>query len=102
MRRRVRFQHLQSCAWNPRAPRSISPSAEFGLGVGVLSDTLLGGARRIGSTVKFREALETGIRFGVHHQYELAVFGQHFSNAGLSHPNQGVTYGGVPAAWYYH
>jgi lipid A 3-O-deacylase len=96
------FSVLAKLRWEPRAQSPITSFAEFGLGFGVFSDTLLGGARRIGSSVEFREALETGIRFGEHHQYELAVFGQHFSNAGLSHPNQGVTYAGLSAAWYYH
>jgi hypothetical protein len=41
------------------------------------------------------------VRFGPKKQFEFAVGGQHFSNAGLKHPNDGITYAGLLAAWHW-
>jgi hypothetical protein len=84
----------------PPAP-ALSPFFEFGLGVAGFSDTLLGGARQLGGTFQFTELLRTGVRFGGQKQFEVALYGQHFSNAGIYHVNEGITYVALSLAYYF-
>jgi hypothetical protein len=79
----------------------VVPFAELGLGVGVFSSTLLGGDRQLGGSVELAEVLRVGVRFGGRRQWEFGVSGQHFSNGGLGHPNEGITYAGVSMAWHF-
>ncbi len=87
--------------WQRRPAGGPSPFVELGLGVAGFSDTLLGGSRQIGGTFQFTEVLRTGVRLGAHEQFEIALSGQHFSNAGIHHVNEGITYAAVSGAWYF-
>ncbi len=90
---KLRLQH--------RDARPLSPFVEFGLGLGGFSETTIGGVRHLGGDFEFTEVLRTGVRFGAHHQYEFSLAGQHFSNAGLFPPNEGITYLSVSLGWYF-
>jgi hypothetical protein len=87
--------------WQRRESSGVTPFAEFGLGIAGFSDTLLGGARQLGGTFEFTEVLRTGCRFGERKQFEISVYGEHFSNAGLAHVNDGITFAGLSFAWYF-
>jgi hypothetical protein len=87
--------------WQRRAASGLSPFVEFGLGIAGFSDTLLGGDRQLGGAFQFTEVMRTGFRFGDRHQFEIALYGQHFSNAGIHHVNEGITYAAVSGAWYF-
>jgi hypothetical protein len=87
--------------WQRRPATALSPFCEFGLGVAGFSDTLLGGARQLGGTFQFTELMRTGVRFGGQKQVEIALYGQHFSNAGLYHVNEGITYVALSLAYYF-
>ncbi len=87
--------------WQRRPASGLSPFFEFGLGVAGFSDTLLGGARQLGGTFQFTEVMRTGVRFGAQKQFELALYGQHFSNAGIYHFNEGITYVALSFAYYF-
>lgn len=87
--------------WQRRTSTSRSPFLEFGLGVAGFSDTLLGGDRQLGGSFQFTEVMRTGFRFGERKQFEIALYGQHYSNAGIHHVNEGITYVALSGAWYF-
>ncbi len=57
--------------------------------------------RHLGGGFEFTEVVGGGLRFGARRQWEVGLYGQHFSNAGLHRPNEGITYAGVSMAWYF-
>ena len=87
--------------WQQKVSTPVAPFIEFGVGLGGFSETTIGGTRHLGGGFEFTEILRTGVRFGPHGQYEFAVAGQHFSNAGLFPPNEGITYASASLAWYF-
>jgi hypothetical protein len=87
--------------WQRRAAQPVAPFFEFGFGLAGFSETTVGGVRHLGGDFEFTEVLRTGVRFGSHLQYEVGVAGQHFSNAGMFPPNEGVTYVSFSGAWYF-
>ena len=87
--------------WQRRAAQPLAPFVEFGFGLAGFSETTIGGVRHLGGDFEFTEVLRTGVRFGSHLQYEIGVAGQHFSNAGLFPPNEGITYVSLSGAWYF-
>jgi hypothetical protein len=97
--------HALAAVWTLRLQHApvgrVQPFVDFGIGGGGLSEVTINGDRHFSSSFQFTEVLRTGIRFGARLQYELAIGAQHFSNAGLSRPNDGITYGGITAAWYW-
>jgi hypothetical protein len=68
---------------------------ETGVGVRVLSATRINTERNFGGAFQLGETAGTGIAFGEHQRYELGVYIQHISNAGLKQPNNGITYFGA-------
>lgn len=98
--------HALAAVWKLRLQHApygrVQPFVDFGIGAGGLSEVTINGDRHFSSSFQFTELLRTGVRFGGKRQYEFAIGVQHFSNAGLSRPNDGITYGGVTAAWYWH
>ena len=87
--------------WQRNATPLVAPFIEFGLGLGGFTETTVAGTRHLGGDFEFTELLRTGVRFGDRRQYEIALTGQHFSNSGLNHPNDGITYAGISLAWYF-
>jgi hypothetical protein len=87
--------------WERREVAAVTPLVEFGLGLSGFSETTVAGVRHLGGGFEFTEVLRSGVRFGSRRQFEIALSGQHFSNAGLSPPNQGITYAGISGAWYF-
>ncbi len=69
--------------------------------MGGLSEVTINGDRHFSTAFQFTEILRTGVRFGSQKQFDLAVGAQHFSNAGLKKPNDGITYAGLIAAWHW-
>ena len=71
------------------------------MGISGLTEQSTNGNRSSGSSFEFNELMRLGIRFGARRQYEVTIGGQHFSNAGLHPPNDGITYAAVTGAWYW-
>jgi hypothetical protein len=71
---------------------SLSPYLELGVGLHFLSATSLNDQRQFGSSFQFGDHVGVGFRFGDKGKYDLGYRYQHFSNAGLKDPNQGVNY----------
>lgn len=87
--------------WQRREARRVQPFIEVGLGISGFSETNIAGTRHLGGGFEFTEVVRGGLRFGARRQWEVALYGQHFSNAGLHRPNEGITYAGVSTAWYF-
>jgi lipid A 3-O-deacylase len=87
--------------WQREAATALRPFFEVGLGLGGFSQTTIAGVRHLGGGFEFTEVLRSGVRFGQRGQFEVALLGQHFSNAGLNRPNEGITYAGASIAWYF-
>lgn len=87
--------------WQRDAATALRPFFEIGLGLGGFSQTTIAGVRHLGGEFEFTEVLRSGIRFGQRGQFEIALSGQHYSNAGLHRPNEGITYAGAAVACYF-
>jgi lipid A 3-O-deacylase len=92
---------LAKLRWQRRAFSALAPFVEFGLGGAHFSNSVLGDNRELGGTFEFTEVLRTGCRFGDRERFEIAIYGQHFSNAGLQRVNDGLTYAAMSFAWYF-
>jgi len=88
--------------WEHARVAGVRPFVDFGFGVGGLSEKTINGNRDFGGKFEFNELVQTGVRFGSRDQYEFNVRGQHFSNAGLFPPNDGMTYAGIGFTWYWN
>jgi hypothetical protein len=88
--------------WQHQRVGAVSPFVEFGLGVGGLSERTINGNRDFGGKFEFNEIVQIGVRFGSRNQYEINARGQHFSNAGINPPNDGMTFAGMGFAWYWN
>ncbi|MBS0373701.1 MAG: acyloxyacyl hydrolase [Proteobacteria bacterium] len=88
--------------WQYERIGAVRPFADFGLGIGGLSETAINGNRDFGGKFEFNEIIQCGVRFGRNEQWEFNLRGQHFSNAGLNPPNDGMTFGGAGVTWYWN
>jgi hypothetical protein len=73
-------------------PTGISPYAEAGIGIHLLSETEVSPKRQFGSSFQFGDHLGAGVRFGDKGRYDLGYRYQHLSNAGIKEPNQGIIF----------
>ena len=71
---------------------AIAPYVEAGVGVHFLSATSLNPQRQFGSSFQFGDHVGAGVRFGDKGKYDIGYRYQHFSNAGIKGPNQGINY----------
>jgi lipid A 3-O-deacylase len=65
---------------------------EGGIGVNVLMPIYRSRDKRFSTAFNFGDHLAMGLRFGETKQHELALRLQHFSNAGIKHPNPGENF----------
>jgi lipid A 3-O-deacylase len=64
---------------------------EAGIGAHFLSHTSISG-RQFSTSFQFGDLIGAGWRFGGRRQYEISLRVEHFSNAGIAHPNQGIEF----------
>jgi hypothetical protein len=95
------FAGVGKVRWQRRPDGSLTSFIEVGLGMGGLSQESINGDRNFGGHFQFTEILRYGIRWGSNKQFEVAIGGQHFSNAGLHAENSGITYVALSGAWYW-
>ncbi|UVM51453.1 acyloxyacyl hydrolase [Pseudomonas sp. B21-015] len=69
------------------AGQTIRPYVEAGIGIAVFANTELED-NRLGSAFQFEDRFGFGLRFADGH--EVGIRATHYSNAGLSNPNDGV------------
>lgn len=69
------------------AGQNVKPYVELGVGVALFSNTEYEG-KKLGSAFQFEDRLGFGLRFAGGH--EVGIRATHYSNAGLSSPNNGV------------
>jgi hypothetical protein len=65
---------------------------EAGVGAHFLSHTSIYRGREFSTSFQFGDLIGAGWRFGAQREYELSLRLQHFSNAGIAHPNQGIEF----------
>jgi hypothetical protein len=70
----------------------IAPYAEAGIGVHVITPTLLDDNRHFGGAFQFGDHVGAGLRFGPKGKYDLGMRFQHLSNGGLKKPNNGINF----------
>jgi lipid A 3-O-deacylase len=66
--------------------------AEAGIGANVLTPIFRDGRRQFSTAFNFGDHIALGRSFGPARNHEIAIRLQHFSNAGLKHPNPGITF----------
>jgi len=66
--------------------------AEAGIGVNVLAPVFRDGDREFSTAFNFGDHLGIGRSFGSAGRQELTLRFQHFSNAGIKHPNPGINF----------
>jgi hypothetical protein len=71
---------------------SVSPYVEAAVGLHLLSATSVNAQRQFGSSFQFGDHVGAGMRFGEKGQYDIGYRYQHFSNAGIKGPNQGINF----------
>lgn len=84
--------------WHPHAwgDRGF---VEAGIGANLLLPVYRSGDKQFSTTFNFGDHLAVGWRFGAQHQHEVALRLQHFSNAGIRHPNPGEDFVQLRWAW---
>jgi opacity protein-like surface antigen len=70
----------------------ISPYLEAAIGFHLLSQTSVSEERRFSTAFQFGDHLGVGIRFGPRHAMDFGYRYQHFSNADIKDPNQGINF----------
>lgn len=75
-------------------PKAFAPGwfLEAGLGANLIAPTYRAGEKRFSTAFNFGSHVGVGFRFGARRKSELLVRVQHFSNAGLKHPNPGENF----------
>lgn len=81
--------------WTFAKPDSPRLFVEGGLGAHLLSATRINNDRIFSTAFQFGEMIGVGLAFGDRNQYEVRIYGQHISNAGIKLPNWGLTYPGI-------
>jgi opacity protein-like surface antigen len=66
--------------------------AEAGIGANYIAPLYQSGSKRFSTTFNFGDHLGVGFELGTSRRYELALRLQHFSNAGIDHPNPGENF----------
>ena len=77
--------------WRPRGGESPW-FAEAGIGVNIVAPIYRNEDRQFSTTFNFGDHIGIGRNFGEHRRHELALRYEHFSNAGISHPNPGLNF----------
>ncbi len=65
---------------------------ELGVGLHFLSATSVSTQRQFGTSFQFGDHVGVGVRFGDKGKYDIGYRYQHFSNAGIKDPNQGINF----------
>jgi hypothetical protein len=66
--------------------------AEIGVGANYILPLYRSGSKRFSTEFNFGDHVAVGRDFGSRGQHELAVRAEHFSNAGIAHPNPGENF----------
>jgi hypothetical protein len=66
--------------------------AEAGIGVNVIAPAYHTDGKRFSTQFNFGDHIGIGREFGAGHQHEIALRIEHFSNAGVDHPNPGENF----------
>jgi lipid A 3-O-deacylase len=66
--------------------------AEIGVGVNYILPLYRSGSKRFSTEFNFGDHVGIGRDFGQRHQHEVALRAEHFSNAGIAHPNPGENF----------
>jgi lipid A 3-O-deacylase len=84
--------------WQPRTwgERGF---VEAGIGANLLLPVYRSGDKRFSTAFNFGDHIAMGWRFGARRRHELALRLQHFSNAGIRHPNPGEDFVQLRWAW---
>jgi lipid A 3-O-deacylase len=86
--------------WHPQTP-GASWFLEAGIGANVLAPVYRSGDKRFSTTFNFGDHLAVGWAFGAQRRHELVLRLQHFSNAGIKHPNPGEDFLQLRYVWRY-
>ena len=81
--------------WTIPALGSSRFFAEGGVGGHLLSKTRINNDRVLSTAFQFSEQIGAGVTFGPNDRYEVGLYLQHVSNAGIKEPNPGLTYSGI-------
>jgi hypothetical protein len=65
---------------------------EAAIGAHLLSETSPYSGREFSTAFQFGDLIGVGWRLGQERMFELALRIEHFSNAGIKHPNQGIEF----------
>lgn len=72
---------------------------EIGVGANYILPIFNSGSKRFSTEFNFGDHIAVGHSWGNHSQHELVVRLQHFSNAGIAHPNPGENFGQLRYAY---
>lgn len=84
----------QSRAWGGRG------FVELGIGANLLLPIYRSGDKSFSTAFNFGDHVAVGWRFGARQRHEVALRLEHFSNAGIRHPNPGENF--VQLRWAWH
>lgn len=85
----------------PREPMVVAPYLEGGVGAHVLSESSVSDQRRFGGAFQFASHVGVGVRFGPKQRFDLGYQFQHFSNAGISEPNNGINFHQIRLGYWF-
>ena len=85
--------------WTFAKPDTPRLFVEGGFGFHLLSATRINNDRIFSTAIQFGEMLGVGTSFGRRNEYEVRLYVQHVSNAGIRLPNWGLTYPGITLSY---
>lgn len=74
---------------------------EVGIGVNAITPIFMSRDRSFSTTFEFGDHVGIGKRFGTNREHEVSLRIQHYSNAGIKHPNPGEDLGQLRYAYHF-
>jgi hypothetical protein len=85
-----------------RAARTaLVPYFEAAIGFHLLSDVRINADTNFSTHFQYGDHLGAGVLFGPEQRYDLSIRGQHLSNGGIAHPNPGINFVELRAAYHF-
>lgn len=82
-------------------PSGMAPYFEGAIGAHLITSEFNNADRRFSTAFQFGDHIGIGVRFGDHHQFDLAYRLQHLSNGSIKQPNPGINFNQINLIYWF-